>query len=151
MKAIPKTKEQILKENESLRKNAIKAGLDHIGDDIYADYNVCPTQYYRFGFIRSVKNIKEAIKERNEGNIQSYSVQMKDFEDLIPREVLTVLVNREVESILKKRVKKEMAKLGLSTTTPENIYDAERDCPDTSYSYGDIDEGYSFDMSKWDL
>ena len=149
MKAIPKNKKQILKEKESLRKNAIKAGLDHIGDDIYADYNVCPTQYYRFGFTRSVKNIKEAIKERNEGNIQSYSVQMKDFEDLIPREVLTVLVNREVESILKKRVKKEMAKLGLSTTTPENIYDAERDCPDTSYSY--IDEGYSFDMSKWDL
>ena len=65
-----KTEGEKIKEKTTLLRNCLKAGLTHIADDIYADEDVYPTQYYRFGFVRSVKSIKEAIKERNEGNKQ---------------------------------------------------------------------------------
>ena len=88
---IIKTQEEKIKEKTTLYKNCLKAGLTHIGDDIYADEDVYPTQYYRFGFVRSLKSIKEAIKERNEGNKGSYAVQMDDFEMIIPRDILSII------------------------------------------------------------
>ena len=122
-----KTEEEKIKEKTTLLRNCLKAGLTHIADDIYADEDVYPTQYYRFGFVRSVKSIKEAIKERNEGNKQSFTAQIDDFEMIIPREVLSVIVNRKVEAILKRRVKDQLNEIGLSTDIPENVYDPERD------------------------
>ena len=123
MKIIPKvkTEEEKIKEKTTLYRNCLKAGLTHIGDDIYADEDVYPTQFYRFGFVRSVKGIKEAIKERNEGNKGSYAVQMDDFEMIIPREILSIIVNRKVEEVLKRRIKDEMINEGLTTDTPENV------------------------------
>ena len=149
MKIIPKSKEEVLKEKETLRKNLIKAGLDHVANEIYADYSVHPTQYYRFGSVHSVKSIKEAIKERNEGYKQSFAVQMHDFEDIIPEEILSVMINRRVEAILKRRVKEEMSAIGLSTSIPENVYDPDRDKPkvdynesESLYSYGKFDSSF---------
>ena len=46
---------------------------------------------------------------------------------IIPREVLSVIVNRKVEAILKRRVKDQLNEIGLSTDIPENVYDPERD------------------------
>ena len=120
---IYKSEEEKLKDKVTLYRNALKAGLNHVGDDIFEDGSVYPTEYYRFGFPRSVKSIKEAIKERNEGNKQSYSVTLENFECLIPNEVLTVLVNRRTEEI------------GLSTDIPENVFDPERDCIDSEYGF----------------
>ena len=135
MKIIPKIKTEAekIKEKTTLYRNCLKAGLVHIGDDIYADEDVYPTQYYRFGFVRSVKGIKEAIKERNEGNKGSYAVQMDDFEMIIPREILSVLVNRRMEALMKRRIKEEMESIGLKTEVPENVYDPERDSLDGDY------------------
>jgi len=155
MKIIPKSKEEVLKEKETLRKNLIKAGLDHVANEIYADYSVHPTQYYRFGSVRSVKSIKEAIKERNEGNKQSFAVQMHDFEDIIPHEILSVMVNRRVEAILKRRVKEEMSAIGLSTSIPENVYDPDRDKPEfgfdeSLYRYDKMYDSSFFDFTEDD-
>ena len=50
-----KTEEEKIKEKTTLLRNCLKAGLTHIADDIYADEDVYPTQYYRFGFVRSVR------------------------------------------------------------------------------------------------
>ena len=149
MKNIPiiKTQEEKIKEKTTLYKNCLKAGLTHIGDDIYADEDVYPTQYYRFGFVRSVKGIKEAIKERNEGNKGSYAVQMDDFEMIIPREILSIIVNRKIESVLKQRVKEEMESIGLKTEVPENVYDPDRDS-DATFSFDPGDYFYSFDDSE---
>jgi hypothetical protein len=149
MKLPIKTKEEKIKDKVTLYRNALKAGLSHVGDDIFEDGTVYPTQYYRFGFARSVKSIKEAIKERNEGNIQAYSVTLDNFESLIPNEALSVLVNRRAEAILQRRVKEEIEKIGLSTEIPENIFDPERDTPFDPDNFSYFDEGYSFDLAKW--
>lgn len=135
MKPIFKSEEEKLKDKVTLYRNALKAGLSHVGDDIFEDCSVHPTQYYRFGFPRSVKSIKEAIKERNEGNKQAYSVTLENFECLIPPEVLTVLTNRRTEAILQRRVKEEMSNIGLSTDIPENVFDPERDCIKSEYDF----------------
>ena len=150
MKIIPKikTEQEKIKERATLYSNCLKAGLTLIGDDIYADRNVYPTQYYRFGLTRSVKSIKEAIKERNEGNKSSFAVQMDNFEMIIPHEILSVIVNRKVESILNQRVKEEMTNIGLKTEVPENVYDPDRDSNATFSYCGRKDYFYSFDDSE---
>lgn len=153
MKIIPKSKQELkaleekkLKDRVSLFRNCLKAGLTHIANDIFADESVHPTQYYRFGQSRKVLDIKEIIKERNDGNVQSFAVQLHDFENLIPSEVLSVMVNRRVEAIFKRRVKEEMSNIGLITSIPENIYDPERDGPHKSISYS-FDKDFSTDFT----
>ena len=125
MKLVPKSEEEKQKDKVTLYRNCLKAGLSHIGEDIFTDGE----EYFRFypGFRRKVSDIKKIIKDRYEGNKSSFSVQMHDLEDIIPHEVLCVLVNRRVEAILKRRVKEEMSAIGLSTSIPENIYDPDRD------------------------
>ena len=88
-------------------------------------------------------DIKQIISERNDGNIQSFAVQMHDFERVIPDEVLSVMINRRVEAIFKRRVKEEMSNIGLTTSIPENIYDPERDGELQSYSF---DSEFSTDL-----
>mgnify|MGYP003114756183 CR=1 FL=1 len=123
MKLIPKSKNEIIKEKVTLYKNCLKAGLSHVGDNVYSDGK----EYFRFGFIRSVKEIKKIVKDRHDGDKGHYAVQMHDFEMMIPREVLSALVNRKVKSVMKQRLENELSNLGLDTDTPENIFDSERD------------------------
>ena len=150
MKIIPKTKEQIFKDRLKTITNAEKAGLKYYGHTIYADESQFPTEFYRFCNPKSVKDFKAVIKERNEGNKELYAVHMHDFENLIPEEILEVLVNRKVEKILKKKVELEMAEQNLSTMTPENVYDSERASRErtlnTIYDFSDPADKYlSFD------
>ena len=145
MKIIPKTKEQILKDRLKTITKAEKAGLTYMGNSIYADESVYPTEFYRFLFPKSVKDFEKIIYERNGGNKESYAVQMHDFESLIPEEILTVIVNRKIEKVLKKKVELDMAEQNLSTETPENVYN-----PDKKDEYVDhFNEGYSYDLCEW--
>jgi hypothetical protein len=161
MKILPRSKEQILKDRLKTITNAEKAGLKYFGHTIYADESQFPTEFYRFCNPKSVKDFKAAIKERNEGNNELYAVHLHDFENLIPTNILNVIVNRKVEKILKEKVSEEMDKKGLSTKIPENVYDPQRDRSErtlrTIYDFSDAadkyaddeGEGYSFDLSKW--
>ena len=134
MKLIPKTNEEINKERVTLYRNALKAGLTHVGGNIFSDESVYPTEYFRFCSPKKVSDIKEAINIRTLGNKELYAVHMHDFENLIPNNVLSVLVNRRTEALLKRRVVEEMENAGLNTKTPENVYDHNRD---KSYEYGE--------------
>ena len=147
---MPRSKEELkaleekkLRDKVTMFRNCLKAGLTHVSNDIFADKDVYPTQYYRFGEPRKVSDIKQIISERNDGNIQSFAVQMHDFERVIPDEVLSVMINRRVEAIFKRRVKEEMSNIGLTTSIPENIYDPERDGELQSYSF---DSEFSTDL-----
>lgn len=161
MKILPRTKEQILKDRHKTITNAEKAGLKYYGHTIYADESQFPTEYYRFCNPKSVKDFKAAIKERNEGNKELYAVHMHDFENLIPEEILNVIVNRKMEKVLKKQIELNMIQRNLSTETPENVYDAKRDASESTlrtihnlssgaddYVQYDV-EGYSYDLCKW--
>ena len=161
MKILPRTKEQILKDRLKTITNAEKAGLKYYGHTIYADESQFPTEYYRFCNPKSVKDFKAAIKERNEGNKELYAVHMHDFENLIPEEILDVIVNRKMFNYLKRKIVLDMVDQNLSTETPKNVYDAERDAKEetlrTIYNFSDgasdyVDdegEGYSYDLCKW--
>ena len=140
MKLIPKTQEEIRKDKVTLYRNALKAGLAHVGGDIFSDESVYPTEYYRFCYPKKVSDIKEAINIRNLGNKELYAVHMHDFENLIPSNVLSVLVNRRTEALLKRRVKEEMKNAGLSTETPENVYSINRDKTNEYDSYASFDD-----------
>jgi hypothetical protein len=82
---------------------------------------------------------------------------MHDFENLIPDEILTVIVNRKIEKVLKKKVELDMAEQNLSTETPDNVYEPNNETLKTIYNLSDaadeyaqdIGEGYSFDLCKW--
>ena len=161
MKILPRTKEQILKDRLKTITNAEKAGLKYYGHTIYADESQFPTEFYRFCNPKSVKDFKAAIKERNEGNKELYAVHLHDFENLIPENILNVIVNRKVEKILKEKVSEEMDKKGLCTKIPENVYDPQRDREESTlrtihnlssgaddYVQYDV-EGYSYDICKW--
>ncbi len=159
MKILPRSKDQILKDRLKTITNAEKAGLKYYGHTIYADESQFPTEYYRFCNPKSVKDFKAAIKNRNEGNKELYAVQMHDFENLIPSEILDVIVNRKIEKVLKKQVELNMIQRNLSTETPVNVSDPERNSETlrTIYNFSDgasdyVDdegEGYSYDLCKW--
>ena len=152
MKIIPKTKEQILKDRLKTITNAEKAGLTYIGNSIYADESVYPTEFYRFSYPKSVKDFEKIIYGRNGGNKESYAVQMIDFESLIPESILSVMVNRKIEKVLKKKVELDMAEQNLSTETPENVYDPDKkDENDKNVNdyFNEIGEGYSYDLCTW--
>ena len=159
MKILPRSKDQILKDRLKTITNAEKAGLKYYGHTIYADESQFPTEYYRFCNPKSVKDFKAAIKNRNEGNKELYAVQMHDFENLIPSEILDVIVNRKIEKVLKKQVELNMVQRNLSTETPVNVSDPERNSETlrTIYNFSDgasdyVDdegEGYSYDLCKW--
>ena len=159
MKILPRSKDQILKDRLKTITNAEKAGLKYYGHQIYADESQFPTEYYRFCNPKSVKDFKAAIKNRNEGNKELYAVQMHDFENLIPSEILDVIVNRKIEKVLKKQVELNMIQRNLSTETPVNVSDPERNSETlrTIYNFSDgasdyVDdegEGYSYDLCKW--
>jgi len=144
MKLIPKTEEEKRKDKIALYRNCINAGLEPVGNDIFTDGE----EFFRFGFPRKVSEIKNIIKERYEGNKESYSVQMHDFENIIDDDILCVLINRRVEALLKRRVKEEMSAIGLSTSIPENVYDPDRDATvkDSSESYLNFE--YFFEEEK---
>ena len=74
-----KTEEEKIKEKTTLLRNCLKAGLTHIADDIYADEDVYPTQYYRFGFVRSVKSIKEAKVQ--DGGSGAFDIFLKESKE----------------------------------------------------------------------
>ena len=124
MKLIPKTEEEKRKDKITLYRNCINAGLEPMGNDIFTDGE----EYFRFGFPKKVSDIKNIIKERYEGNKGSYSVQMHDFESLIPTDIFDILVANEIKEIYEKRAADDFCKLGLSTDIPENVYDPNRDC-----------------------
>ena len=151
MKTLPRTKEQILKDRLKTITNAEKAGLKYYGHTIYADESAFPTEFYRFCNPKSVKDFKAAIKERNEGNKELYAVHLHDFENLIPANILNVIVNRKVEKILKEKVSEEMDKKGLCTKIPENVYDPQRDrSEDTLKTTYDFYDGYAECVSDLD-
>lgn len=127
MKIIPRTKEQINKDKVSLYRNALKAGLNYVGNDIFADDSKYPSQYYRFGSPKSVADIKAAIENRNNGNKELYAVQLFDFESLIPDRILDCIVNQKMVKYLKNKVVRDMIDNNLSIEVPENVYDSKRD------------------------
>jgi len=157
MKIIPRSKDQILKDRLKTITNAEKAGLTYMGNSIYADESVYPTEFYRFSYPNSVKDFEKIIYERNEGNKESYAVQMHDFENLIPESILSVMVNRKIEKILKRKIELDMAEQNLSTETPDNVYVPKNETLKTIYNLSDAadeyaqdnGEGYSFDLCKW--
>ena len=140
MKIIPKSKEEKQRDQITLYKNCLKAGLSHLGEDIFTDGE----EYFRFnaGLPRKVSDIKKIIKDRYAGNKASFAVQMHDFESIIPNDILCVLINRRTEAILKRRVKEEMSAIGLSTSIPENVYDPDRDGADELVDYEDDPLGF---------
>ena len=140
MKIIPKSKEEKQKDQVTLYRNCLKAGLSPVSEDIFTDGE----EYFRLSDIpRKVSDIKKIIDDRYAGNKNSFSVQMHDFESIIPDDILCVLINRRVEALLKRRVKEEMSAIGLSTSIPENVYDPDRDGP-KNFSF---DEEFSTDRT----
>ena len=140
MKIIPKSREEKQRDQVTLYKNCLKAGLSPIGEDIFTDGE----EYFRFypGLPRKLSNIKKIIKDRYAGNKTSFAVQMHDFESIIPDDILCVLINRRTEALLKRRVKEEMSAIGLSTSIPENVYDPDRDGSAESNDYEDLSNGF---------
>ena len=77
---------------------------------------------------------------------------MIDFENLIPEEILTVIVNRKIEKVLKEKVELDMAEQNLSTETPENVYNPDKkdECTLNIDEYANhFNEGYSYDLCEW--
>ena len=161
MKLAPKTPAERQKERITMIRNAEKAGLTYMGGNVFKDEEVYPTQYYRFcaSNPKTVKDFKTIIDERLNGNIESYAVQLHDFVNLIPSEVLDTVVNRRIQSYLETKILKDMMDNNLSTELPDSVYDPDKRSNNSVHSfYKDSDyedllksdlEGYSYDLCKW--
>jgi hypothetical protein len=154
MKLTPRTDAEKQKDRIALIRNAEKAGLTYMGGNVFKDEEVYPTQYYRFGSPKSVKDFKAAIDSRMDGNKESYAVQLHDFTNIIPDEILDTIVNRRIRGYLETKIAKEMSDHNLDTSIPDNLYDPNRESTNSIRSYftsTDYEEGagYSYDLCKW--
>tara|TARA_R110001592_G_scaffold248919_1_gene511327 strand:+ start:492 stop:956 length:465 start_codon:yes stop_codon:yes gene_type:complete len=150
----PKTPAEKQKERITLIRNAEKAGLTYMGGNVFKDEEVYPTQYYRFCSPKSVKDFKAAIDSRLDGNKESYAVQLHDFTNIIPDEILDTIVNRRIRGYLETKIAKDMSDHNLDTSIPDNLYDPNRESNNSIRSYftsTDYEEGagYSYDICNW--
>lgn len=161
MKLAPKTPAERQKERITMIRNAERAGLTYMGENVFKDEEVYPTQYYRFcaSNPKTVKDFKKIIDERLDGNVESYAVQLHDFTNIIPTEVLDTIVNRRIREYLVTKIARDMSDNNIDTSIPDNIYDPNRESNNSVHSfYKDSDyedllksdlEGYSYDLCKW--
>ena len=149
MKLMPKTQAERQKERITMIRNAEKAGLTYMGGNVFKDEDVYPTQYYRFcaSNHRTVRDFKKIIDERLDGNVESYAVQLHDFTNLIPSEVLDTIVNRRIHSYLETKIIKDMIDNNLSTELPDSVYDPDKR---SNRSVNDYYKGADYEEYEYD-